>query len=88
MVILGHLGEYLPVVGGLAVIMLCAEAFARVTLGRFVAELLAAAVVAAAVWLAAWVALGHWRTAAACSARSSAATMLLLANLRDFFVKR
>ena len=57
-VILGHLGEYLPVVGGLAVIMLCAEAFARGHLGRFVAELLAAAVVAAAVWLAAWAAAG------------------------------
>ena len=86
-VILGHLGEYLPVVGGLAVIMLCAEAFARGHLGRFVAELLAAAVVAAAVWLAAWAALGHWRTAAA-ALLILAATMLLLANLRDFFVKR
>jgi hypothetical protein len=87
LVILGQLGEYLPVVGGLAVIMLCAEAFARGHLGRFVAELLAAAVVAAAVWLAAWAALGHWRTAAA-ALLILAATMLLLANIRDFFVKR
>jgi len=86
-VILGHLGEYLPVIGGLAVIMLCVEAFARGHLGRFVAELLAAAVVATAVWLAAWAALGHWRTAAA-ALLILAAIMLLLANIRDFFVKR
>ncbi len=70
-----------------AVIMLCPEAFARGHLGRFVAELLAAAVVAAAVWLAAWAALGHWRTAAA-ALLILAVTMLLLANIRDLFVKR
>jgi hypothetical protein len=86
-VILGHLGELLPAVGGLAVVMLCAEAFARGRLGRFAVELLAAAVAAAAVWLAAWAALGHWRTAAA-ALLILAATMLLLANIRDFFVKR
>ncbi len=85
--ILGHLGEYLPVLGGLAVIMLCAEAFARGHLGRFVAELLAAAVVAVAVWLAVWAALGHWRTAVA-ALLIVAAVVLLLANIRDFFVKR
>ena len=71
----------------LAVVMLCAEAFARGHLGRFVAELLAAAVVAVAVWLAVWAALGHWRTAVA-ALLIVAAVLLLLANIRDFFVKR
>ena len=56
-------------------------------LARFLAELLAAAVVAAVVWLAAWAALGHWRSAVA-ALLILAATVLLLGNIRDFFVKR
>ena len=87
LVILGHFGALLPAVGGLAVIMLCAEAFARGHLLRFVAELLAAAVLAAAAWLAAWAVLGHWRSAVAVLLIVAAAAVLL-ASIRDFFTKR
>ena len=43
LVILGQFGALLPAVGGLAVVMLCAEAFARGHLVQFVAGLLAVA---------------------------------------------
>jgi len=87
LIILGQFGALLPAVGGLAVIMLCAEAFARGQLARFVAELIAAALVAAAAWLAIWAALGHWRSALAVLL-FVAAGAVLLASIRDFFTKR
>jgi uncharacterized membrane protein YbaN (DUF454 family) len=86
-VILGHLGALLPALGGLTGFMLCAEAFARRHLWQFVAGLLAAAVVTAAVWLAIYAVAGHWRSAVA-ALLIVAAVALLLANIRDFFVKR
>jgi hypothetical protein len=87
LVILGQFGALLPAVGGLAVLMLCAEAFARGHLVQFVAGLLAVAVVAAAAWLATWAALGHWRSAIAVLLILAAAA-LALAGIRDFFTKR
>ena len=87
LVILGQFGALLPAVGGLAVVMLCAEAFARGHLVQFVAGLLAVAVVAAAAGLAIWAALGHWRSAIAVLLIVAAAA-LLFASIRDFFTKR
>jgi hypothetical protein len=87
LVILGHFGALLPAVGGLTVVVLCAEAFARGQLARFVAGLFAAAVVAGAAWLAAWAALGHWRSAVAVLLFLAAGAMLLV-SIRDFFTKR
>ncbi len=86
-VILGHFGALVPAFAALAVVMLCAEAFARGHLGQFVAGLLATAAVAAAAWLAVWAAVGHWRSATA-ALLMAAAVILLLANIRDFFTKR
>jgi hypothetical protein len=86
-VILGHLGALVPAFGALTLVMLSAEAFARRHLARFLAGLLAAAVVVAAVWLAAWAAAGHWRSAIAALLILAAVT-LLVANIRDFFIKR
>ena len=87
LVILGQFGALLPAVGSLAVVMLCAEAFARGHLVQFVAGLLAIAVVAAAAGLATWAALGHWRPAIAIFLLLAAAA-LLFASIRDFFTKR
>ncbi len=87
LVILGQFGALLPAVGGLAVVILCAEAFARGHLVRFVAGLLAVAVAAAAALIATWAALGHWRSAIAVLLILAAAA-LLLAGTRDFFTKR
>jgi hypothetical protein len=87
LVILGHFGALLPAAGGLALVMLCTEAFARGHLVQFFVGLLAAAVVAAAAWLAIWAALGHWRSAVAVLLILAAAA-LLLASMRDFFTKR
>jgi hypothetical protein len=86
LVILGQFGALLPAVG-LALVMLCAEAFARGHLVRFVAGLLVVAVVAAAAWLATWAALGHWRSAIAVLLALAAAA-LSFASIRDFFTKR
>ena len=86
LVILGQFGALLPAVG-LAVVMLCAEAFARGHLVRFVAGLLAVTVVAAAAWLGTWAALGHWRSAIAVLLALAAAA-LSFASIRDFFTKR
>jgi hypothetical protein len=85
--ILGQFGALLPAVGGLAVVMLCAEAFARGHLVQFVAGLLAFAVVAVAAGLATWAALGHWRSAIAVLLILAAAA-LLFSSIRDFFTKR
>jgi hypothetical protein len=86
-VVLGHVGALVPAFGGLAVLMLCVEAFARGHLGQFVAGLFGLAVVVAAVWLAASAAVGNWRWAVA-APLILAALVLLGANIRDFFVKR
>ena len=86
-VILGHFGGLLSAFGGLAVVMLCVEAFARGHLWRFVAGLAAVAIVVAAAWLAAYAAVGNWRLALA-ALLILAALVLLGANIRDFFVRR
>ena len=85
--ILGHLGALVPALGAVTVVMLSAEAFARRYLAQFLAGLIAVAAVAAAVWLAVWAAAGHWRSATA-ALLILAAVVLLLANIRDFFIKR
>jgi hypothetical protein len=87
LVILGRFGALVPAIGGLTVVMLCAEAFARGHLARFVGGLFVAAVVAGAAWLAAWAALGHWRSAVAILLFLAAGAMLLV-SIRDFFTKR
>jgi hypothetical protein len=86
-VILGHFGSLLPAFGGLAAVMLCAEAFARGHLRQFIAGLLAATVLAVAALLATLAAIGHWRSAAA-ALLILAAVALLFTNIRDFLVKR
>jgi hypothetical protein len=85
--ILGHLGALVPAVGAVTLVMLSAEAFARRYLAQFLAGLIALAAVAALVWLAFWAAAGHWRSAVA-AVLILAAVVLLLANIRDFFIKR
>ena len=85
--ILGHLGALVPALGAVTLVMLSAEAFARRYLAQFLAGLIAVAAVAAAVWLAVWAAAGHWRSAIAALLILAAVT-LLLANIRDFFIKR
>jgi hypothetical protein len=87
LILLGQFGALVPAVAGLVAIMLCAEAFARGQLARFVAGLLALAVLAVAAWLAALAALGHWRAALAVLL-FLAAGAVLLASIRDFFTKR
>jgi hypothetical protein len=86
-VILDSSWGLLPTLAGLALVMLGVEAFARGHLARFVAGILAASVGVAAVWLATQAALGNWRVAVA-ALLVLAAVVLLLANIRDFFVKR
>jgi hypothetical protein len=86
-VILGQFGALLPAIGGLAALMLCVEAFARGHLGQFVAGLLTLVVAAAAAWLAATAAVGHWRWTVA-ALLLVAAVVLLGTNVRDFFVRR
>ena len=80
-------GPLLPALAGLAVVILCTEAFARGHLLQFIAGLLAVAVAAAAIWLITLAAIGHWRVAAAVLF-VLAALALLLVNVRDFFSKR
>ena len=85
--ILGHLGELLPAVGGLAVVMLCAEAFARGHLVQFVAGLLAAdrrrrSGMAGCLG-------GPGPLADGCGRRAHPGRRrLLFASIRDFFIKR
>jgi len=86
-VILGHFGPLLPAFGGLAVAMLCIEAFAQRHLWQFVAGLIAAAAVALAAFLVAEAVIGNWRIAVAV-VLIFAAVVLLLANIRSFFVRR
>ena len=87
LVILGQVGELVPAVGGLAVLMLSVEAFARRQLGRFIAGLLALLVALSVAWTAASAAAGHWRWTLA-ALLVVAAVALLGANLRDFFGRR
>ena len=86
-VILGHFGPLLPAFGGLAVAMLCIEAFAQRHLWQFVAGLIAAAAVALAAFLVAEAVIGNWRIAVAV-VLIFAAVVLLLGNIRSFFVRR
>jgi hypothetical protein len=86
-IVLGVGGPLLPALAGLAVVILCTEAFARGHLLQFIAGLLAVAVAGAAIWLITLAAIGHWRVAAAVLF-VLAALALLLVNIRDFFSKR
>jgi hypothetical protein len=86
-VVLGHVGALIPAFGGLALVMLCAEAFARRHLAQFLAGLLAIAVAGVAALLIAEAVIGNWRLTVAV-ALIVAAVALLLANIRDFFIKR
>ena len=86
-VVLGQAGELVPAVGGLAVVMLSVEAFARRQLGRFMAGLLALLVAVSVAWTAASAAAGHWRWTLA-GLLVAAAVVLLGANIRDFFGRR
>jgi hypothetical protein len=86
-VILGHFGPLLPAFAGLAVAMLCVEAFAQRHLWQFVAGLIGAAVVALAAFLVAEAVIGNWRLAVAV-VLILAAVALLLTNIRSFFVRR
>ena len=86
-VILGHFGPLLPAFGGLAAAMLCIEAFAQRHLWQFVAGLIVAAAVALAAFLITEAVIGNWRIAVAV-VLILAAIVLLLANVRNFFVRR
>jgi hypothetical protein len=86
-IVLGVGGPLLPALAGLAVVILCTEAFARGHLLQFIAGLLAVAVAGAAIWLITLAAIGHWRVAAGVLF-VLAALALLLVNVRDFFSKR
>jgi hypothetical protein len=86
-IVLGHGGALFPALGGLTVLMLCAEAFARGHLLQFVAGLLAAIGLVALAWAAIAAAVSNWRLAVA-ALLILAALVLLLVNTRDFFVKR
>jgi hypothetical protein len=86
-IVLGQGGALLDALAALTLIMLSVEAFARRHLARFAGGLLAAAVVAAVVWAAIVTAIGNWREAVA-ALLGLAALVLLVANIRDFFIKR
>ncbi len=87
LIVFGHGGALLPTLGGLAVFMLCAEAFARRHLLQFVAGLATAVVLAGVTWMVVLAALGNWRAVVA-GLLALAALVLLAANIRDFFAKR
>ena len=87
MVIVGQFGGLLVTFGGLALVMLCVEAFARGYLRQFVTTLLAAAIAGFVVWLIITEAVSNWRPAVA-GLLILAALILLGTNVRDFFVKR
>jgi hypothetical protein len=86
-IIYGYSGALLPALGGLAVVMLGAEAFARGHLLGFASGLLAAAAVAVAVWAVILTAVSNWRPVVA-SLLMLGAVILLSVNIRDFFAKR
>jgi hypothetical protein len=87
LIVVDNRGDVVPALVFLAVLMLCVEAFARGHLLRFVGGLLAVAGLAAVIWTAAQAAIGNWRWAVAAVLVLSA-VVLLLANVRDFFLKR
>ncbi len=86
-IVLGQGGALLPALGGLTFVMLCVEAFARGHLVQFVAGLFAVAFVVAVAWAATLAALGNWRVVLA-AVLALSALVLLVANIRDFFIKR
>jgi hypothetical protein len=86
-VILGHFGALLPAFAGLALVMLCVEAFARGHFWQFIAGLIGAAAVAAAAWVITLAVIGNWRLAVAV-VLIVAALALLAGNIRGFFVRR
>jgi hypothetical protein len=86
-IVLGQGGALLDALAGLALIMLSVEAFARRHLARFVGGILAAIVVASVAWAVTVAAIGNWREAVA-ALLALAALVLLVANIRDFFIKR
>ena len=81
-IVAGHAGALLPALGGLAVFMLGAEAFARRHLLRFAAGLIAAITAAVLAWAAVLAALSNWRPVIA-GLLILAAVILLLANIRE-----
>lgn len=85
--VFGHDGALLPALGGLAVLMLCAEAFARGHLLQFLAGLLAAACVVALAWAVILATVSNWRWVVA-GLLILIALVLLFANMRDFLRKR
>lgn len=86
-IVYGHSGALLPALGGLAAVMLCAEAFARGHLLQFIAGLIAAAAVVLAALFVIQAALSNWRPVTAGLLMLSA-VVVMSANIRDFFVKR
>lgn len=86
-IVLGEGWALLPTVAGLALVILCAEAFARGHLLQFIAGLLVAVLAGVTIWVITLAAIGHWRVAAA-ALFVLAALALLFANIRDFFSKR
>jgi hypothetical protein len=86
-IVYGHSDALLPALAGLALVMLCAEAFARGHLLQFAAGLIAAAAAVAAAWFVIQAALDNWRPVLAALLMLSALVMLSV-NIRDFFIKR
>ena len=86
-IVLGQGGPILDALIFLTLVMLSVEAFARRHLARFVGGLLAIVIVVSLVWAAIVTAIGNWREAIA-ALLALAALVLLVANIRDFFIKR
>jgi hypothetical protein len=86
-IVFGHAAALLPALGGLTVLMLGAEAFARGHLLQFLAGLLAAAAVVALAWAAILVTISNWRWVVG-GLLILAALSLLFANVRGFLLKR
>lgn len=61
LIVLGQTGELLPALGSLSLVMLCAEAFARSQLLRFLAGLLAVGAIVALALVVVLAALSNWR---------------------------
>lgn len=86
-IVYGHSGALMSALGGLAVVMLCAEAFARGHLLQFIAGLIAAVAVVLAAWFVIQAALSNWRPVTAGLLMLSAVVVMSI-NIRDYFVKR
>lgn len=83
-IVYGHAGALLPALGGLTAVMLCAEAFARGHLLRFVAGLVVAIAAVVVMWVVVLAALSNWRPVVA-SLLMLGAVVVMAINIRDFF---